>query len=169
MNVTLPSWLNSIYLEGVVKLLAANQHPIGHGISIHLLFSCLISHFCHFESVQNTAANTISTLTTLQPSLFPQSPFHALSFLPQSLTKPCLDVSCSFLQPHWGHGAAGQALPPGCRHVHSHETRASAKPLHTSASALSCLPLPLCTQGCCWRVLLTSCLEDRLQRSGTSQ
>lgn len=49
--------------------------------------------------------------------------------------------------------AAGQALPPGCRHVRSHETWASAKPLHTSASALCCLPLPLCTEECCCPVL----------------
>ena len=159
-----------------VKLLGANQHPVGHGVSKCLLFSFLISHFCHFKSVQNTAANIISALTTLRSSLFPQPPFCGLGSLPQSFTKPCLDVSCSFLQPHWGMwGCPSSGLQ--ARHFHlAADTRAliqnlglCKKPVHSSAFALCCLPLPLCTQERCWHFLLTSRLAGCLRSSGTSQ
>lgn len=84
----------------VVKLLAVNQHLIGHGKSKCLLFNFLTFHFCHLKSAQNPAPNIVSDLAMLC-SLFPQPPFCELDFLPQPCTKSCLDVSCSFLQTLW--------------------------------------------------------------------
>lgn len=110
-TVIIPSWLHPIYLVAPVKLLAANQLLIGHSVSKCLPFSFLTFHFCHLNSVQNPAADTVCVLTMLW-SLSPQSPSCELDSLPQPSSKSCLDVSCSFLQSHWGDVAAS---PQGCR------------------------------------------------------
>lgn len=126
----------------VVKLLAANQHPVGHGVSKYLLFSFLISHLCHFKSVQNTAANIISAPTTLRSSLFPQPPLCGLGSLPRSFTKPCLGVSCSFLQPRWGTWGCPSS---GLQARHSHLAADTRALIQNPGLCKTCAHLSLCS------------------------